>query len=77
MYCDCSTVILLPNLLSFKYYQNESIQILLLCSRAIILLLLTETIILLITIITKTIIQELYLNRMWRLDIRKSERQCC
>ena len=37
------------------------------------LLLLTETIILLITIITKTIIQELYLNRMWQLDIRKSE----
>ena len=33
----------------------------------------TETIILLVTIITKTIIQELYLNRMWQLDIRKSE----
>ena len=58
-------------------------QILLLCSRAIILLLLTETFILLsvknycyysaITIITKTVIQELYLNRIWRLDIRKSE----
>ena len=29
-----------------------------------------------ITIITKTIIQELYLNRVWRLDIRKSEWQC-
>ena len=26
--------------------------------------------------ITKTIIQELYLNRMWRFDIRKSESQC-
>ena len=72
MYCDCSPVILLPNLLSFKYYQNESIQTLL-CSRAIILLLLTETIRLLITIITKTIIEELYLNRMWHLDIRKSK----
>ena len=58
-------------------------QILLLCSRTIILLLLTETFILLsvknycyysaITIITKIVIQELYSNRIWRLDIRKSE----
>ena len=69
MYCDCITVILLHNLLSFKYYKNESIQILLLCSRTIILLLFTETIILrllknycyysTVTIITKTIIQKL------------------
>ena len=62
MYCVCTTVILLHNVLSFKYYWSESIEILLLCSKTfILLLLLTET------------IQELYLNRMWRLDIRKSE----
>ena len=48
MYYHCITVILLHNLLSFKYYKNESIQILLLCSRTIILLLLTGTIILLL-----------------------------
>ena len=78
----CITVILLHNLLSFKYYQNESIQILLvLCLRTIILLLITENIILLLLInycyystiaaTTKTIIQEPYLNRLRRLDIRK------
>ena len=72
MYCDCITVILFHNLLSFKYYWNESIQILLQCSRTItLLLLLTETIQELYSIKRVTMVLErtsLSNNRVFKID---------
>ena len=49
-----------------------------LLTKTIILLLLKtvamfQLLLLLLNLLFKNIIQELYLNRMWRLDIRKSE----